>query len=200
MIRLIRLFFAVSLILGLNIRHVGAQADAGPQIELPQTGDALQGIVPISGSDQLVGRLYSEVAFAYAGDTTGTWFLIATVNEPVLDGTLTNWDTTTITDGNYILRLRVYLSNGTFRDVTTPNLRVRNYTPIETPTPAPTAVRPTLKPTITLTSTPFPTPTMLPPNQAILTPADVTVSIAYGGIAAIILLIIIGFYLWLRRK
>ncbi len=117
MIRLIRLFFAVSLLFGLNVRQVGAQADAGPLIASPQTGDALQGIIPVSGSDQLAGRLYSEVAFAYAGDTTGTWFLIATVTEPVIDGTLTNWDTTTITDGNYILRLRVYLSDGTFRDV-----------------------------------------------------------------------------------
>jgi len=148
----------------------------------------------------MAGFLFSEVAFAYAGDTTGTWFLIAALNNQVTEGTLATWDTTTITDGNYILRLRVYLDDGSFHDVTVRNLRVRNYTPVETPTPAPTSIRPTLVPTITLTPTPFPTPTLLPTNPAILTPANVSMSVGYGGLAAIILLIVLGSYLWLRRK
>ena len=115
----------------------------------------LQGVVTIRGSSNETGFLSAEVDFTYAGDTTGTWFLIATDSQPVDSSTLATWDTTTITDGDYNLRLRVILSDGTHLDVIIPNLRVRNYTPIETPTPAPTAVQPTLTPTITLTPTPF---------------------------------------------
>ena len=177
-----------------------AQTGLEPIIKTPQTGDVLQGIITITGSDEVTGFFSSEVAFAFAGDTTGTWFLIAASSRPVEDGTLATWDTTTITDGNYVLRLRVYLGDGSFLDVTVPDVRVRNYTPIETPTPAPTALQATPVPTATLTATPFPTPTSMPHNPAILTPVDVSISIAYGGVAAVILLFVIGIYLWLRRK
>ncbi len=152
------------------------------------------------GITDVAGFVSAEVAFTYAGDTTGTWFLIATSNQPVNLDTLATWDTTTITDGDYILRVRVYLKDGSSLDVPVPNLRVRNYTPVETPTPAPTAILPTATPIPTLTATPFPSPTPLPTNPAILTPADVSKSIAYGGLGAVFFLIVIGVYLGLRRR
>ena len=200
MTRAYRILFLSIFLTVVHVMQVGAQTEGELIIKTPQAGEALQGIVTINGSVNMAGFLFSEVAFAYAGDTTGTWFLIAALNNQVTEGTLATWDTTTITDGNYILRLRVYLDDGSFHDVTVRNLRVRNYTPVETPTPAPTSIRPTLVPTITLTPTPFPTPTLLPTNPAILTPANVSMSVGYGGLAAIILLIVLGSYLWLRRK
>jgi hypothetical protein len=48
--------------------------------------------------------------------------------------------------------------------------------------------------------TPFPTPTALARNPATLVPMDISSSILYGGLAAILMFIIIGLYLWLRRK
>jgi len=199
-IRLYTIPLLVLFLVSMPVGQVVAQAGDEPQIKSPRTGDALQGIVTISGTDKLAGRLYSEISFAYIGDTTATWFLIARLGDPVEDGILANWDTTRITDGNYVLRLRVFLENGAFLDSVISNLRVRNYTPIETPTPAPTAIKPTLVPTITLTPTPYPTPTLLPSNQAILTSKDVFTSVAYGGMGAVVLLFVLGFYLWLRRK
>jgi hypothetical protein len=198
--------FLVFLMAAVAVRPALAQTGLEPIIKAPQVGEVLQGTITITGSDNVTGFFSSEVAFAYTGDATGTWFLIAASSRPVEDGTLATWDTTTITDGNYILRLRVILSDGSFHDVFVPDVRVRNYTPIETPTPAPTAPAPTaavlatLVPTDTLTPTPFPTPTSMPHNPAILTPVDVSISIAYGGVAAVILLFVIGIYLWLRRK
>ena len=154
----------------------------------------------IRGSNNETGFLSSEVDFAYTGDTTDSWFLVGTGNRPVDSDTLATWDTTTITDGNYNIRLRVYLSDGTHLEIIVPNLRVRNYTPVETPSPAPTAILPTMTPSSTLTPTPFPSPTSLPVNSAVLTQADIFTSLAYGGLGAVILIIILGLYLWMRRN
>jgi hypothetical protein len=196
--RIGRLFLLILFLAALAVRSVAAQGQ--PAIVSPQQGDVLQGVVAIRGSNNAAGFLSSEIDFAYAGDTTGTWFLIATSSQPVDSDTLATWDTTTITDGNYSLRLQVFLSDGTHLDAIIPNLRVRNYTPIETPTPAPTAVLPTLTPTITLTPTPFPSPTPLPANPALLTSTDISISLGYGGLGAVIFIIVVGIYLWLRRK
>ena len=171
-----------------------------PLIISPQQGEVLQGVVTIRGSSNETNFLSAEVDFTYTGDTTGTWFLIATDSQPVDSSTLATWDTTTITDGDYNLRLRVNLSDGTHLDVIIPNLRVRNYTPIETPTAAPTAVQPTLIPTIMLTPTRFPSPTSLPVNPAVLTPVEISTSLAYGGLGAVVIMIVFGIYFWLRRE
>ncbi|MGD0750790.1 MAG: hypothetical protein ABSA23_05210 [Anaerolineales bacterium] len=171
-----------------------------PAIISPQQGEVLQGVVTIRGSSTITGFQSSEVDFAYTGDPSGTWFLISQSSQPVDSNTLATWDTTSITDGNYNLRLRIYLNDGTHLDVIGSNLRVRNYTPVETPTPAPTAIKPTLAPTYTLTPTPFPSPTPLPVNPAVLTPADISTSLAYGGLGAVVLIIIVGIYFWLRRN
>src|SRR3990172_7195875 len=77
-------------------------------ITAPSPGDVLQGVVLISGTNNVAGFVSAEISFTYAGDTTGTWFQIAMNNQPVLNGTLATWDTTVITDGDYIIRLRVY--------------------------------------------------------------------------------------------
>ncbi len=198
MTRIVKMFLLAALLAAVTARPVAAQV--APGIISPRQGDVLQGVVTIRGSSDVTGFLSAEVAFAYAGDTTGTWFLIATSSQPVDADTLATWDTTTITDGDYNLRLRVYLSDGKTLDATIPNLRVRNYTAVETPTPAPTALQPTPIPTETPTPTPFPTPTALPGNPAVLTPRDISISLAYGGLGAVLLLVILGIYLWLRQK
>jgi len=166
----------------------------------PQKGEVLQGMVTIRGSSNVSGFLFSEMDFAYNGDTTGTWFLISKNSQPVDSDTLATWDTTTISDGNYNLRMRIYLNDGSHLDAIISDLRVRNYTPVETSTPAPTAIKPTLAPTNTLTPTPFPSPTLMPDNPVVLTPADISTSLVYGSLLAFILIVIVGIYLWLRRK
>ena len=172
----------------------------GPTITTPLPGDVLQGTVAVVGSSDITGFVSAELTFSYVDDPTATWFLITTFSQPVLNQGLAAWDTSSITDGNYNLRLRVFLTDGNIIDILVSNLRVRNYTPVETPTPAPTVPQATLLPTITLTSTPFPTPTDLPHNLAVLSPKDVSSSIIFGGLAACLLFIIVGIYLWLRRN
>ncbi len=105
------------------------------RVASPLPGEALQGVVPISGTTDLPGFRLAEVAFAYQADPTGTWFVIQQSSTPVKDGALAAWDTTTITDGIYKLRVQVFLRDGQVKETTLDGLRVRNYTPIETSTP-----------------------------------------------------------------
>jgi hypothetical protein len=171
-----------------------------PVIIMPRPEEALQGLVQITGSSDVPGFAFSEISFTYAVDSTGTWFLIAADTQPVADGALAIWDTTAISDGEYVLRLRVTLTDGSSHDAIIPGLRVRNYTPVETPTPAPVVPDATSRPTITPTSTPVATPTNLPHNPAELGPMDVSASLLYGGMTAVVIFVIISVYLWLRRK
>jgi len=177
----------------------------GPVIALhsPLPGQALQGIVPIMGNTAIEGFLSAELSFAYFDDRTGTWFLIAEYSVPVADGILAQWDTTTISDGNYTLRLEVALQNGEQQTVTVAGVRVRNYTPIETNTPtspAPTATSvpgntptPTLTPTVTLTLPPL-TITPLPSNPVQISNQDVLASLGQGALATLGLFAVLGCY------
>ena len=171
-----------------------------PAIIEPRPGDVLQGVVAITGSTDIDGFASAEISFTYTDDPTGTWFLIGKQDQPAFNEPLATWDTTVITDGNYVLRLRVFLTDGSTRNAVVSDLRVRNYSPIETPTSVPLAPEATPLPTVTPTSTPLPTPTSLPVNPASLAPTDVSSSILYGGLAAILVFVVIGVLFWMRRK
>jgi hypothetical protein len=177
-----------------------------PSITSPAAGDAIQGSVNVLGTSNLTGFVSMELAFAYASNPTETWFLIATSDQPVNNGTLGIWDTTGITDGVYSLRLRVYLTEGSHQDAVIAGLRVRNYTPIETATPVetltptPELVEPTPIANATPTSTPFPTPTLLPTNPAMVTTGDVNNSLVYGALTAIIVFSLFGAMARSRRR
>lgn len=185
----------------LQAEPASAQAP-GSQVSIrsPQTGEALQGQVTITGTSDVAGFVSAEVSFAYANDPTDTWFLIAASSRPVRDGTLAIWDTTTITDGLYTLRLRVTLADGSYVDVTVPDLRVRNYTPVETDTPTLVPLQATPISEVTITATPFPTPTALPPNPAALSQSRIYASLGYGVVGAFLFFLILGMWIWARGK
>ncbi|MBI1795306.1 MAG: hypothetical protein HYR70_14110 [Chloroflexi bacterium] len=188
--------------------RAAAQASA-PVITAPAAGQVLQGLVAITGFTDIQNFDSAEIAFAYASDTANTWFNISTTTLPISNDVLASWDTTTISDGEYVLRLRVTLLDRTFQDVTVP-VQVRNYTALATPTPAATSTQPALQiptpilvavsPTLPApTFTPRPTPTPLPPNPAALSQGEVYVSLQRGAIAIGILFFVFGIFLRLRR-
>jgi hypothetical protein len=124
---------------------------------------------------------------------------------------LATWDTSFISDGDYKLRLRVTLQDGSFQDVVVTDLYVRNYTP-DTPTPViqvaitetPTAL-PFSPPTLAIITeapaqTPRFTPTQLSPNPVSLTPDEIYASIQRGAFIIIVLFIIFGLLTRLRRS
>jgi len=176
-------------------------------VSSPHSGQAVQGSVIISGTTEIEGFKEAELTFGYAGDPTRTWFLINHIAEPTSDGKLGEWDTSTLTDGNYALRLVVTLQSGQALTVTVSGVRVRNYSPIETETPTPRATRApgqVILPTSTGTPVPsptriFPTPTPLPRNPAQLTQGDLLFNFVRGVIIAIGLFALLGLYILLKK-
>ncbi len=177
---------------------------AAISIKFPPDGQALKGKVSITGNTAVPGFSSSELSFGYSDNPTGTWFLIQSSSEPVSNGILIEWDTSTITDGDYDLQLEVELVSGESIVYTVRKLRVRNYTPVETETPTP--VTPTLTPLPgdtpipTATSTPTetlipPTRTALPPNPAQVTRQDLELSLGKGALFTLGLFALIGIYI-----
>ncbi len=172
-------------------------------IQSPVTGQALQGTIPILGDLAASGFSSAELLFSYADNPTGTWFLIQNISEIPEDGPLAQWDTTTISDGSYTLRLVIRLADGSEIEQSVAGLRVRNYTPIETETPTPST--PTIAPVIVGTSTPTPTPTQLPPtptpfpqNPAQFTPEQYREGFGKGALAVFGFFALMGLY-WIIR-
>lgn len=192
---------------------------AAPAITAPVTGQTVSGQVSISGTADAPDFASAELAFAYASDPTGTWFTLQTFTQPVQDSALATWDTSLVSDGDYTLRLRVFSQDGSSQDVTVTDLHIRNAvvpptaTPTQIPTATPTALPtdeaiflqptidaplPTTKPATVSSSGPQPTP--LPANPAALTTESIYFYLARGAILALILFIVLGIFLRLRRN
>jgi hypothetical protein len=183
---------------------------SNPSIESPVTGQAVQGSTAIRGSTGIERFQSYEVNFTYEGNPALTWFLIQEGTAPIQDGVLAEWDTTTITDGDYILRLLVTLNDGTQVEAIVNDIRVRNYSPIETETPTPIPPLVTLVPGIsgglatpsytparTLTPLPMP-PTPLPTNPAVITSSQKAQTLGTGAAISIGMLALLGAYLGLH--
>lgn len=182
---------------------MGVQAQSGISITQPLPGEALQGTVNLQGSTSAVDFQSAEVAFAYEADPNGGWFIIQRSDQPVENGSLATWDTTTITDGIYRLRVRVFLKSGKELTAEVQGVRVRNYTPIEANTPsAVPMVTGTAQPTVTVQpptpTVPLVTLTPLPTNPAEISSAQLVNSFEMGGLGALGLFVILGCYLLLR--
>ncbi len=199
-----RLFFLVIAFIWVNIMFVlpGYAQDAAVQIDAPANGEALQGVVMINGTTAMEGLRSVEVSFAYQKDPTNTWFPIWQGSAAVKNGLLARWDTSTIADGNYRLRVQVVLQDGRVLESVVNDLRVRNYSVVETSTPAAGQRRTEV---LALTATPLPDfqpaavqVTPLPTNPAQLTEQDLRQSALTGvGIVAGAF-VLLGIYIGLR--
>jgi len=186
--------------LGFGMPSAAAQSYQVVRISSPQTGDIIQGQVSVIGTSQIDGFIAADVEFSYSGSNR-IWYMLKSSQEAVSDGELAMWDTTTITDGDYILRLTVHLQDG--RDMTyeVEDLRVRNYTAVTTPEAgdkeALSVGEQSSATTIPVTPTSRPT---LPANQAAVTPVQFGLSIVQGMAITLVLFIGFGLYFFLRRR
>ncbi len=173
-----------------------------PVVISPRDGEAIQGRVEISGITELAGFQRAELEFRYVNDPKGTWFLLAETDQAVNPGKVAEWDTSVISDGNYDLRLSVCLTDGTCKNTVVQGVRVRNYSPVETPTPPdPVATAKVIvtKETPVPTRTPRPTRPAFETNPAILTPTDLNSSLIRGGIVGIGFFLAFGVY-WIVKR
>jgi hypothetical protein len=162
-------------------------------ITSPQAGATLNGIIQIQGSASLGAEFqYYKLEFSPAGRDAFTVFS-GLIRQPVEIGQLAVWDSASVPDGTYSIRLRVVDATGNYCDAEVTGLIVQNSVPIqptEAPTEVPTeappvqAVVPTGVPTIQIgvptepgsTSAPTPLATAGP------TPTPGSTSILPGGI------------------
>jgi len=202
-----KLYFLVPLLLLL----VTVTAQTAPPIAItsPLTGDVLRGQVTITGTTDIENFLSAQLDFAYASNPDGNWFTLQAFSQPVQNSALATWDTTTISDGDYILRLRVNLNDGTSQEVTVP-VKVQNDAPLPTPTVVMTSTPDSVTVDIptpfllaaspTPTEVPRPTPTVLPTNSVSLNQNAIYSSLSRGALVIIGLFIFAGLIIRMRRS
>ncbi|HHB90217.1 MAG TPA: hypothetical protein ENK60_02790 [Anaerolineae bacterium] len=125
-------------------------------ITYPPETEVLRGSVSIQGTATHPDFWKYELAAAPQG--TENWFIITVSETPVVNGVLGEWDTRTVADGPYSIRLRVVRRDGNYDEYFVRNVTVSNAAPPPTPTPEETP-------------TPTPTPTSKPPTA---TPVQLT--------------------------
>jgi len=208
MLNLFVLLMKIRFFLPFILLLVAAQDSPSFAITSPAPEEVLRGEVTITGSTNIPNFIFAQLDFAYASNPTDTWFNIQTFSQPVAHSMLAVWDTTSINDGDYVLRLRVTLEDGTFQEVMVPVV-VMNDIPLSTPTAIPPTSTPEIAVQIptpfllaaspTPTDLPRPTPTMLPPNPASLGQNEIYGSLGRGALVMIGLFALAGLIVRLRR-
>ncbi|HWQ04270.1 MAG TPA: hypothetical protein VN452_02830 [Longilinea sp.] len=177
------------------------QNATGPRLDQPLPGQPLQGVVSIAGSTQLDGFASAQIEFRFEDNPAQTWFLIQENIPAIENDVLASWDTTTITDGTYRLRLSVKMTDGSTLTAEVAGVRVRNYSLIETITPA-------FFPEETIQASPSPslapvtaviTPTPQPPNPVTVTSINLRTSAGRGLLVVLGLFLLFGIYFGLSR-
>ena len=186
---------------------IAAQDSPPIAITSPAPEEVLRGQVAITGRVDIVNFVSVQLEFAYASNPTNTWFTIQTFSQSIVDSTLAVWDTTSITDGDYVLRLRVNLEDGTSQEATVP-IKIGNDA-LPTPTAEPTStpdesavLAPTpflLAASPTSTEVPRPTPTALPVNPASLEQNEIYGSLGRGALVILGLFALAGLIIRVRR-
>ena len=199
----------VKLLLPFVLLMIAAQDSPSIAITFPVSGDVLRGEVTITGTMDDPNFLSAQLDFSYASNPTGTWFALQAFSQPVTDSALAVWNTASISDGDYILRLRVNFLDNTSQEITVP-VSIQNDVPFSTPTVAPTSTLNTVEVQIptpfllaaspTPTAPPRPTPTALPTNPASLGQTAIYASLGRGALVIIFLFILSGLIIRLRRS
>ncbi|HCS40337.1 MAG TPA: hypothetical protein DIW44_12235 [Anaerolineaceae bacterium] len=180
------------------------QITPGLYVLNPSAGQIVAGTVEVKGSVPDDDFNYAEVSYAFSDETTSNWFLISRLDQTVHDETLALWDTTTITDGTYWLKVSVYRKNGSIIELIVEDIRVGNYTHYDVPSATVTSAAviaetpsagETIEPTLVMKSL----PTDLPKNPAAIGEDDFKLSLISGVTLAGLILLVIGVYVLFRR-
>jgi hypothetical protein len=170
------------------------QAADTPRVDIPLDGDTVQGIVGISGSTAIEGFGSSEVFFGFSPN--GEWFSLGEQNSPVSNQVIANWDTTSISDGIYRIRVVVHKTDGSYVETVVNNIHVQNYSNPEGNSSASSQTQaiPQAENVLhgKLTATPY------PGNPAGVGSADLFRSIRGGALWAAGIFLGLGAYLGLR--
>jgi hypothetical protein len=164
----------ILLVAGWSIQFSGAiaaperQAQDLAVITNPPSNAVVQGTIQITGSADHPAFQFYAIEFSPEPVTGNQWQIIqATQQTPVIDGVLVTWDTTTVPDGSYTLRLRTVRLDGNYTEFFVQQVVVANTQLIPTDTPTPSSLE-TPTPLGPEFVTPTVTPTDLPPTPTIV--------------------------------
>lgn len=178
------------LILAVPVLAEPVQQQVTVQITSPEMGAEVRGLVPIIGSASVAPFQFYKVEYGI-GPSPNQWALIGSLHEsPIINGQLEVWDTNTVPDGVYTLRLQAVKVDGNYEEFFVRGVVVANTRPTSTPTPEPTETllpqeqqpqaatptprtpKPTATPRIIAPQGPIsgatPTPTLSVPSQSVL--------------------------------
>jgi hypothetical protein len=168
----------LSTLLIVTLLCAGGILSAWPHFASAQTPEGLIAVITwpadgqqLFGPANIIGSAAHPTAFSYftleyndLSDPNAPWMLVQpSVQQQVQDNVLGTWNTNMVPDGNYRLRLRVFLADGQVGEFIVANLAVVNSEPTPVPTaPAETGGEPALAPTFG----PSPTsPVVQPPSS-----------------------------------
>jgi PKD repeat protein len=101
----------------------------------PIPGSVISGSVPVFGATEHPQFAHYQLQYGTDPNPSNFWYPITDpIPTPVLNGLLGNWNTTSIPDGTYQLRLQVGLTDGSVVTIVSNNLQIRNTAPIPTAT------------------------------------------------------------------
>ena len=190
--------FAIMMICGALLLAVApafgasAQQESRPVIAQPTTDAAVRGVVQIIGSATHPQFQRYELYYApFPVPSDQSWIFIGDAHfsqQPL--GLLGTWDSRSVPDGTYALRVRVVKADGNYLDSDAVRVLVANTRPVEPPTPEgtpeavielpPTSAPPTAAPviaapTVELPAAPEPTPTLEPEIGAVEPTATISI-------------------------
>ncbi|HEY4723510.1 MAG TPA: hypothetical protein VII92_16765 [Anaerolineae bacterium] len=116
-------------------------------ITSPVDGQEIAGTLAINGSASHPEFMRYELAFGPDPNPKDAWQVFSENNQPVANNVLGSWNTTSVADGTYMLRLRVVRKDSNYSEAFVRGLAVRNQQPTKTPTPS--APAPTFEPEAT---------------------------------------------------
>lgn len=190
---------ALFLFLNLIPLSLQFQAEEKPRVDSPQPGEQVKGTIIISGNTDLEGFASGGVYFGYPD--SGNWFPIANLGKPVRNGPIAQWDTTSIEDGTYRLRIAVILRNGIVAETIVNDVQVNNSSILQASTQPIAVEQKTEVNTPTMQSTPImQTATPLPVNPAELNNKRLNNVMIISGIGTLGLFMIVIIIRFLKPK
>jgi len=175
------------------------------RIQSPVDGDYLQGNVQITGTLTGTGLQTAEISFRYQDSQSQSWFVISQFSSPVVDDILATWDTSTIADGVYQVRVLAVFENGREQETIINDLNVRNYTPfdpIKTENPELITTENPQNQSVTIEATPTlrSSPTPMPSNEMVISQSQFITTAIQGGILGVLFLFVIALFIIIRRR
>jgi hypothetical protein len=175
------------------------------RIQSPVDGEYLQGTIQIIGTVTGTGLQTAEISFRYQDSQSQSWFVINQITSSVVEDVIATWDTSTIADGVYQIRVLAVFENGREQEKIINNLSVRNYTPFDPIKTENPAVLPTEKlqnqiEIVEVTPTLRSSPTPMPPNEMVISQSQFITTAIQGGILGVLFLFVISLFIIIRGR